>query len=218
MSNLRMNIDGSVRCGIVAVLLLFLFACAPRPVYIPREWQEKPPGAGAGAPAKPRAQTQTAAPTQPRATSSSNQFLLKRAPAIKEAEVPLADDAKPAPGAKKPAQPQHLASMHLVEQANAALAQGKTDSAISLFEQAVQVDVHNGGAFFGLARAWRTKGSRPKAMEFARKAEILFQDDRSKLKELYLFEASVFKDLGDKAREEEYRQKASRLTDGKPSN
>jgi tetratricopeptide (TPR) repeat protein len=216
MPNLPIN--GSTKWGFVAVLLFFLLACSPtRQVYIPREWQEKPPSADTGAPAKPHAQTQTAAPAQPRAASSSNQFLLGRPPAIKESEVSSTGYAGPAPAEKKPAQPQHLASMHLVEQANAALAQGKADSAISLFEQAVQVDVYNGSAFFGLARAWRTKGSRPKAMEFARKAEILFQDDRSKLKELYLFEASVFKDMGDKAKEEEYRQKASRLSNGRPA-
>ena len=215
----------NVMWGTVLVLVFFLCSCAPtRTVYIPREWQQAPPGPNTAASPKPNAQTQTQsqaqaqapAPSQSQTTTSSQRFVLKRTPAIKESEVPTAEESRPAATEKKPAQPQHMASMHLVDQANAALAQGKTDSAISLFEQAVQLDVYNGSAFFGLAKAWRIKGSREKALEFARKAEILFQDDRSKLKELYLLEANIFKDMGDRAKEEDYRQKASRLSDGKP--
>ena len=101
--------------------------------------------------------------------------------------------------------------MHLVDQARAALGQGKTDQAISLLEQAIQVDVYNGNAFYLLARAWRTKGSRQKALEFSRKAEILFQEDHAKLKEVYLFESDVYKELKDSAKAEAYRQKASKL-------
>lgn len=101
--------------------------------------------------------------------------------------------------------------MHLVDQAKASLAQGNPDAAISMLEQAIQVDVYNGEAFFALARAWRMKGSQDKALEFARKAEILFQDESSKLKDVYQFEASIYKDEGDDGKAEIYRVKASKL-------
>ena len=101
--------------------------------------------------------------------------------------------------------------MHLVDQAKASLAQGKADPAIPLLEQAIQVDVHNGEAFFTLARAWRMKGARQKALQFAQKAEILSQDDPAKLKQVYLLEADLHKELGDAAKADAYRQKASKL-------
>ena len=86
--------------------------------------------------------------------------------------------------------------MHLVDQAKMALSQGKPDAAIPLLEQAIQIDAYNGEAFFGLARAWRMKGSRNKAQEFAQKAELLLQDQPSELKEVYSFQADLFKELG----------------------
>jgi tetratricopeptide (TPR) repeat protein len=101
--------------------------------------------------------------------------------------------------------------MHLVDQAKASLAQGKADPAIPLLEQAIQVDVHNGEAFFTLARAWRMKGARQKALQFAQKAEILSQDDPAKLKQVYLLEADLHKELGDAAKADAYRQKALKL-------
>jgi len=112
---------------------------------------------------------------------------------------------------QEPRAPQQLASMHLVDQAKTALSQGKPDAAIPLLEQAVQIDAYNGEAFFGLARAWRMKGSRNKAQEFAQKAELLLQDQPSELKEVYSFQADLFKELGDTRKMELYRQKASNL-------
>jgi len=101
--------------------------------------------------------------------------------------------------------------MHLVDQARVALAQNKADQAISLLEQAVQVDVYNGDAFLQLSRAWRIKRSREKALEFAKKAEILFQDQPPKLKEVYLLQADLYKDAGDHKRSQIYLQNAESL-------
>ncbi|MCK8602123.1 tetratricopeptide repeat protein [Desulfoferrobacter suflitae] len=119
------------------------------------------------------------------------------------------------PSAAKPAgvtdDPQYLASMHLVDQAQRALSQGDPDNAIAPLEQAIQVDVYNGEAFFGLARAWKMKGSHSKALEFANKAEILFQDNPRKLREVYLLKAELFKELQDGSKAEYYLNKAARL-------
>jgi Tfp pilus assembly protein PilF len=101
--------------------------------------------------------------------------------------------------------------MHLVDQAKAALAQGQPDAAIPYLEKAVSIDVQNGDAFLGLARAWRMKGSRNKAIEFARKAEVFLQENRSKLKEVYLLEADIYKDIGEMKKMDLYREKASKL-------
>ncbi|NTW36702.1 MAG: hypothetical protein HGB17_11335 [Syntrophobacteraceae bacterium] len=55
------------------------------------------------------------------------------------------------------------------------------------------------------------KGSRNKAQEFAQKAELLLQDQPSELKEVYSFQADLFKELGETRKMELYRQKASNL-------
>jgi tetratricopeptide (TPR) repeat protein len=104
-----------------------------------------------------------------------------------------------------------MASMHLVDQAKTALAQGRADAAISMLEQAIQVDVYNGEAFFQLARAWRMKATPNKALEFAKKAEVLLHEEKEKLKEVYLFQAELYKEAGDSGKAGQYRQKASKL-------
>jgi Tfp pilus assembly protein PilF len=184
--------------------LILVTACASKkPVYIPSEWQ--PPPATQPLPAaKPPESVQASKPAA----------IIKPPPAIKESDLAVPAEAPPVkPPEKKPSQPQpqRAASMHLVDQAKASLAQGKTDAAIPLLEQAIQVDVHNGEAFFTLAKAWRAKGARQKAVQFAQKAEILSQDDPPKLKQVYLLEADLHKELGDAAKAETYRQKAAKL-------
>ena len=185
--------------------LIMVSACtAKKPVYIPSEWQPPPPTQ------EPVAAPPPLPPPAPKATP-----ILKPAPVIKESDIAAPAEAPSKPLEKKPAepppQPQHVASMHLVDQAKASLAQGKPDPAIPLLEKAIQVDVHNGEAFFNLAKAWRMKGSRQKALQFSQKAEVLFQDDHGKLKQVYLFESDLFKEMGDTAKMDSYRQKAAKL-------
>jgi len=201
----------SVKCplgGIIVASLALLAACAPaRPVYIPREWQTPPP-----APRQPERTAVHAPPPPP--PHAPEHRILKPPVAIKEKDITEGTEAVPPPPPGKkhaPPSPQHHASMHFVDQAKAALAQGKPDAAIPLLEQAIQVDVYNGEAFYSLARAWRMKGARKKALEFAKKAELLFQEEGKKLKEVCLFQAEIYKELGDPKKMELYRQKASRL-------
>lgn len=175
-------------------------------VYIPPEWQKAPPP-----PAVNRApQPQMQAPP-PESGGQTVGPIFKTPPAIKERDLSTAPEPM-APAKVQPApQPQYMASMHLVEKANGSLKQKKPDQAIPVLEEAIQVDVYNGDAFFSLARAWRMKGSRNKSMEFAKKAEILFQDQPAKLKEVYLFQADLFKEMGDAASKDLYLKKASTL-------
>ncbi|MCE5243389.1 MAG: hypothetical protein LLF99_09345 [Desulfobacteraceae bacterium] len=197
------------RLAVVAACAIGVAACAPRKVvYIPQDWSTSPPPRAA-APSAPK----PSGPLKEQPAPQPGEPILKGQPSFKESDLPAAPAAPSAPSPQKNAaeQPQYLASMHLVDQAKTALGQGKSDQAISLLEQAIQVDVYNGNAFFLLARAWRAKGARQKSLEFARKAEILFQEDRARLKEVYLFEADVYKDLKDTGKAEAYRQKASKL-------
>jgi hypothetical protein len=184
----------------------------------------------ASAPASSTAASTSAAPApsappQPSASQQpSSQPAASPAAAIPPAASPAAasgtkskatETPVPAPPkaakAKVPEGPQRQASMHLVNTAKSSMAQGNPDQAIPLLEQAIQVDVYNGDAFFELARAWKMKGSPKRALEFARKAEVLYQDDLQKLKQVLLFEAEAYKESGDSEKAKSYRQKAQKL-------
>ena len=91
--------------------------------------------------------------------------------------------------------PQRQASMQQVDQARGQLERGKTDSAIRTLEKAVRIDPANGDAFILLARAWKQKGEKRKALEFAKKAELLFQRQPAKLKEVYSLQSELYREL-----------------------
>jgi tetratricopeptide (TPR) repeat protein len=80
-----------------------------------------------------------------------------------------------------------------------------------MLEKAIQIEVQNPEAYMLLARAWKQKGARQKALEFAKKAEILYQDEPARLKEVYMLKADLYKELGDHAKSDQYRRKASAL-------
>lgn len=195
--------------GLCAVALLVVQGCASRrAVGMPSEWQAEP-RAGAATRSYQPPPSVPAPTSQPGVATGP---ILSPAPEIRERNLPSGPEKAPEGRASQDeSTPQHLASMHLVDQARNSLAQGKPDAAIPPLEQAIQVDVNNGEAFLLLARAWRMKGSRNKALEFARKAEILFQDNRLKLKEVYLLEAGIYKDMGDPGKADIYNKKASKL-------
>jgi len=178
-----------------------LAACAPPPVQAPSTWQPPPP--------------QPAAPSTSQAPATQRQ-ILQPPPKISEQNITPQTPSQTATSGKTqtpqtPAPPQQLASMQLVNQAQAAMAQGHPDQAISALEQAIQVDVNNGQAFYDLALAWQSKGSQANALEFANKAELLFQNDPAKLKQVYLLKAQLYQATGDTASAEAYRQKAARF-------
>lgn len=187
------------------IVVAALAACAPTaPVQIPSTWQPPP-----HKPAPSAARRQAPAPAP--------QEILKPAPNISEQNItpqttaPKAGSAGQSSTNQPPATPQQLASMQLVDQAEAALAQGHPNQAINTLEQAIQVDVYNGQAFYDLARAWQSKGSQANALEFANKAEILFQNNPAKLKQVYLLKAELYQESGDIANAQAYRQKAARF-------
>jgi len=105
--------------------------------------------------------------------------------------------------------PQRQASMQLVSQARGQLERGKPDAAIRTIEKAVRIDARNGEAFIVLARAWKQKGEKRKALEFAKKAELLYQKQPAKLKEVFLLESDLYRELGDNAGAVQANRKAS---------
>lgn len=175
-------------------------ACAPRQrVVFPPDWQPR-----AQAPAQPKQQPAPPATAAARPASTiMEQDLTASAPA--QEQKPATEPPEP------PKSPQLVASLHLVDEGNRNLVQGQVDEAIALFEQAIQIDGYNGEAFFGLAKAWQQRDAPGRALEFARKAEILFQDRPSKLKKVYLLQAEILESQDDWHNASSYRAKADRL-------
>jgi hypothetical protein len=209
---------GSFMILIFVVVTLLTGGCsAKRAVTIPSEWRTTPPQASS--PSGPgRAIPLPGDPSQPimRPTPDIQERNLTAVPerspgsrAIPEGAIP---DERPRPeGVGTPETPQYLASMHLVNSAKTALRQGHTEQAIAQLEQAIQVDAYNAEAFQVLAQAWLAKGDTKRALEFARKAEILYQDEPEALRRVYLLEADLLQRSGQASEAEIYRQKAARL-------
>jgi hypothetical protein len=198
------------------LLLFFVPACtlSRPPVYIPPEYRSPPARYST---------SREAAPPPARQEAPQQGALIDRHAGFKKQDLPTGPAAQPQaqqphqqPGQavpKKPEaqSPQLLASMQLVNEARGPLNRGKPDLAIPVLERAIQVDVQNPEAFMLLARAWRQKGARSKAIEFAKKAEILYQDEPARLKEVFQLEADLYKEMGDSAKASQYRQKAAAL-------
>lgn len=196
--------------GILPVLLMAiaLWGCERKQVYVPPE-----NNAPASAPPSYTA-------PQPVAPSVENVPPVTQAPAVRGEETHVSApspvqkqiESQPAPAvAKKPQpkklkkeevakSPQRQASMQQVSLARVQLERGRPDPAIRTLEKAVRIDPGNGEAFILLARAWRQKGERRKALEFAKKAELLCQKQPSKLKEVFLLESDIYRELGDTTR------------------
>jgi tetratricopeptide (TPR) repeat protein len=230
--------DGLKRVPPVVLLVVFAMLASgcfsKRVVYIPSDWHAAPPPAATTSKVTsvsppPASPAQPMLPT-PRIEERDLKALPEKSPsaAVAPSEAAAPEVPKPAhegipatpasPGTPippatpgTPATPQYLASMHLVNTAKTALKQGKPDQAIAQLEQAIQVDAYNAEAFYVLAQAWQTKGDMKRALEFARKAEILYQDEPPALKKVYLLEADLLKRTGQASEAAIYRQKATRL-------
>ena len=214
---------GRKRCcqGMLIILLtaIAFSGCARKEVHIPPEYscppgspsysapqpvaplvQQVPPGAQAPEvmgqqtpssppPAPPPAQKKSGAQPAPTASNKQHPGKLKKQEASKS--------------------PQRQASMQQVNQARGQLERGKPDAAIRTLEKAVRIDARNGEAFIVLARAWKQKGEKLKALEFAKKAELLCQKQPAKLKEVFLLESDLYRELGDASSAVESSRKAS---------
>jgi hypothetical protein len=208
-------------CGITGALLVILVlsgggCAARRPVYIPEEWRV--------APSKPAPVPRPEIAVPPEAGPAAP--TLQPLPSIQEEDLSAIPE-KDAGGGVVPGEgtvadvtkrtaptaqnPQYLASMHLVNTAKAFLQQGDAEQAIAQLEQAIQVDAYNAEAFLVLSQAWQARGDLKRALEFARKAEILYQDEPKALKRVYMLEADLLKQSGQVREAEDFRQKAARL-------
>jgi hypothetical protein len=200
-------------------LIFGLHGCSSkRAVYIPKDWRTSAPLTPTTAVPAMRPATLPSGPAQP---------ILEPPAEIQEKDLSSVTDKSKSfavgggtpdaaltpqvAGPPTSAGPQYYASMHLVNNAKTELSQGNAEQAIAQLEQAIQVDAYNAEAFYCLAQAWEVKGDIKRALEFARKSEILFQDEPQELKKVYLLETELLKRSGQASESEIYRQKAARL-------
>lgn len=92
-------------------------------------------------------------------------------------------EKKEVPKAKP--RPRELASLHLTEQGNRLLENGKIDNAISVLERAVSLYAYNGKNYYYLAEAWLRKGNGKQAKEWNRLAERYLTGDQEWLRRIY---------------------------------
>ena len=78
--------------------------------------------------------------------------------------------------------PRTLASLQLTGQGRRLLETGKSDQAIRVLEQAVNLDPDNGQNYYYLAEAWLMKGVTSEAKEFNELAEIHLKEDNAWMK------------------------------------
>jgi outer membrane biosynthesis protein TonB len=190
-------------------------ACERKQVPIPPEYGSPPasppsypePGQAAPAVQKPEPAVKTPEIGTETVSPPPAGPAVKRQPGAKPAPAPA---EKQRTEKQEPAgSPQSQASMQKANQARGQLERGKTDAAIRTLEGAVRIDARNGEAFILLARAWKQKGEKRKALEFAKKAELLYQRHPARLKEVLLLESDLYRELGDGAKAGELRRKAS---------
>jgi tetratricopeptide (TPR) repeat protein len=95
----------------------------------------------------------------------------------KPAQIPEKQPPQlPIPSARQPS-PRAIASLQLTEQARMLLQADQTDEAISVLEQAINVNPSNGQNYYYLAEAWIKKGNIAQAVEFNRLAGIYLTKD-----------------------------------------
>ncbi len=195
----------------VLVIGIALWGCEQKQVYIPPEYSSPtaaPPSYGAPQFGEPLVR-QTPSVSKTPELNSREAAVSGSSPAP-VAQKQLEPQPAPAPPEKqrqvKPKKqeaatsPQRQASMKQVSLARGQLERGKADAAIRTLERAVRIDAGNGEAFIFLARAWNQKGEKRKALEFAKKAELLYHKQPAKLKEVYLLESDIYRKLGDGAK------------------
>jgi len=72
--------------------------------------------------------------------------------------------------------PRAQASLRLTEQGRKLLENGRSDAAIRMLEQAINLDVANGLSYFYMSEAWILKGNLEQATEFNRLAQIYLKE------------------------------------------
>jgi len=208
------------RCcqGMLLILLtgIAFWGCERKQVHIPPEYNS-PPGSlsySAPEPAAPVVQQVPPVAQAPEVMSrerpaSAPPPALKKLGDQSAQTVANRQDSEKLKKQEASKSPQRQASMQQVSQARGQLERGKPDAAIRTLEKAVRIDVRNGEAFILLARAWKQKGEKRKALEFAKKAELLYQKQPAKLKEVFLLESDLYRELVDAASAVQSGRKAS---------
>lgn len=107
--------------------------------------------------------------------------------------------------------PQHVASLELVDAGRRNIEAGNIDQGINMLERAISLDVYNSRAYYYLSVAWLKKNQPSRALEFARKAELLCQGRGQELRKIYLLESEIYRKMGNKDKADMYEWKAREL-------
>ncbi len=189
----------SVFSGLSVVLVFFwlLAGCSTSPVYVP----------GASGPSV------SPYPQSPQVTTLPPESgTLKEERGVEVIE-PEAQEEQPTNQPDRYS-PQHLASLELVDVAKRNINEGNFDQAINMLERAISLDAYNSRAYYYLSVGWFKKNQPSRALEFARKAELLCQGRNSELRRVYLLMSDIYNELGSPDKASLYRLKAQNLSSG----
>ncbi len=179
--------------GVTAVFLIIV-GCStsplytPQPVPQPRKYPYPPASTGKG-------------PTPEKGIATNRENVVIVSPEESNQPSPVVDDSSP----------QHMASLELVDVGRRNIEAGNVDQGISMLERAISLDAYNRRAYYYLSVAWLKKNQPSRALEFAKKAELLCQGRKRELKKIYLLERDIYLRMGNKDKADMYQWKADKL-------
>ncbi len=179
----------------VSLFFLFLSGCSTSPLYTP---QPVPRPEATRVPPVPPVEARPPENNIP--TNRENVVIISPEQGTQQAR-PRTNDTSP----------QHIASLELVDVGKQNIEAGNIDRGISMLERAVSLDAYNSRAYYYLSVAWLKKNQPARALEFARKAELLCQGKKQELKKIYLLESDIYERMGNSDKADMYRWKAKKL-------
>ncbi len=177
------------------MLTLFMSGCSMSPLYTP-----KPVPAPQPVRVPPRPESGVTIPPESIPTNRENVRIIS----------PEDTTGTPAP-AIHDSSPQHVASLELVDVGRRNIESGNIDQGIDMLERAISLDAYNSRAYYYLSVAWLRKNQPSRALEFARKAELLCQGKKRELKKIYLLESDIYRKLGNSDKADMYQWKAREM-------
>lgn len=173
---------------------MFVVGCTTSPLYTPQPISEPEKH-----PVPPTSTGKLTLPDHGIASNKKNVVIVS--PEKNVPSSPVIDDSSP----------QHIASLELVDVGRRNIESGNIDQGISMLERAISLDAYNRRAYYYLSLAWLKKNQPSRALEFAKKAELLCRGWKRELKKVYLLERDIYRKMGDKDKADMYQWKADKL-------
>ena len=184
------------RIAVIPGLLLLLVAgCSVPPLYTPQ------PAPAPRATRMPPAPSRDVTPPEQSVPTNQDNVVIISPEEKSTATVPSTGDSSP----------QHVASLELVDVGRQNIEAGNIDQGINMLERAISLDAYNSRAYYYLSVAWLKKGQPSRALEFAKKAELLCQGKKRELRKIYLLESDIYRKMGEQDKADMYQWKAKEL-------